>query len=379
MKELLQKIMTADIRYAEFPDDRRILMASDVHGHADGLKTLLKTASFDEKDILVLVGDFVDKGLQSLKTVRYVMELCKQYTVYPLMGNTDWWRIRSILSDDPVIQQHIVKYTMNARKWWPETLLDEMCRECGIALDEKIDTQTVFPVLRRHFAREITFLAQLPTILETQKFIFVHGGIPHERLNELEGAPAHPLMKWDHFMKEGLSFQKYVVVGHYPVSLYSSDHPCSNPVIERQRHILSLDGGCGVKSDGQLNLLAVPNWRSEAFTYYTWSPLPVITALDSQEASSEFSFIHWDDNEVEVLEKGEELALIRYHGKKMNVPADNLWEQDGKTLCDDFTDYRLPVTPGDQLYLVKTSPLGAYVQKNGCTGWYTGRYIKLGH
>ena len=203
MKDLLQKMMTADIRYEEIPDDRRILMISDLHGHADGLKKLLQAVSFDETDILVIVGDCVEKGPQSLQTVRYVMELCRRCTVWPVMGNVDLWRLRSLLSDEADIQQDILRFSLNARKWWPDTLLGEMCRECGIALDEHMDTQTVFPVLRRHFEKEIAFLANLPTILETQKFIFVHGGIPHERLNELRGRPAHPLMKWDHFMEEG--------------------------------------------------------------------------------------------------------------------------------------------------------------------------------
>lgn len=367
-------MMTARIRRVDFPDDRRVLMVSDLHGHADGLKALLESVSFNEKDILVIVGDYVEKGPNSLQTLRFVMELCQRYTVYPLMGNVDLWRVQGLLSDDPAIQQKLVQFALYACKWWADTLLHEMCRECGIAVDEHLDTQTVFPLLRKRFAREIAFLQSMPTVLETQKFIFVHGGIPHEELSRLEGTPSHALMKWDHFMDEGLSFHKYVAVGHWPVALYGSKYPCNNPIIDCERHILSLDGGCGIKSDGQLNLVMIPDWRSEDFSYRTWSPLPVITALDAQEESDDSGFIHWGDNEVDVLERGEKLARIVHHGRQMNVPADSLWEQDGKILCDDFTDHQLKVSVGDKLYLIRTSPLGAYVKKDGCTGWYTGRY-----
>ena len=374
--DAVQKMMTTTIRRETIPDGRRILMISDLHGHAEGLKTLLKQAGFGRNDVLVIVGDYVEKGPESLQTIRYVMELCSRYTVWPVMGNVDLWRLRSLMSDDGEIQRNIVQFSLYARQWWPSTLLDEMCAECGITLDEHMDTQKVFPLLRKHFEKELAFLQNLPTILETQRMIFVHGGIPHERLDELMGTPSHPLMKWDHFMDEGLTFEKYVAVGHWPVTLYGKRCSCCSPVIDRKRRILSLDGGCGVKDDGQLNLVILPDWRSDDFTIHTWCPLPKITALDAQEAYEDSGYIHWGDQQVELVERMGELARIRHHEREMTVPADWLYEKDGQLNCSDFSDYHLPVSPGDQLYLVCTAPLGAYVKKDGCTGWYTGRYTQ---
>ena len=40
-------------------------------------------------DILVLVGDLLEKGPDSLALLRYVMELSRTHTVYPLCGNCD--------------------------------------------------------------------------------------------------------------------------------------------------------------------------------------------------------------------------------------------------------------------------------------------------
>ena len=58
----------------------------------------------------------------------------------------------------------------------------------------------------------------------------------------------------------------------------------------------------------------------------------------------------------------------------MTVPPDFLWEKDGHTYCSDITDLQLAVSPGDALYLICTSALGAFVKKDGVIGWYRGRW-----
>ena len=362
------------IRREVFPAGRRVLMISDLHGHAEGLKSLLERASFCEDDILVIVGDFVEKGPEILETVRYVMQLCEKYTVYPVMGNVDSGRLQGIDSDDPEIHRRLIQYALYARRWWGNSLHEEMYRECGFSVDEEHDVGAALKVLRRHFAKELGFLKSLPTILETQNMIFVHGGIPHERLNELEGTPSHLLMKRDHFMDEGLSFEKYVAVGHWPVALYSKDRPCCDPVIDHRRHMISLDGGCGVRSDGQLNLLILPQGDVHRAEWLTWDPLPKIIAQEAQDASETSVYFPWDEDPVEVLENSEGMTRIRREGKEFCVPEAFLWERDGRTYCSNYTDYRVQANPGDRLSLVLTAPCGCYVKKNGVTGWYTGQY-----
>lgn len=367
--------MQTTIQRVQLPDNRRILMISDIHGHAEGLRAVLKEAHFGEQDILILVGDYLEKGPQNLQTLRDVMALCSHFTVYPVMGNVDLWRLECLMSDDPEVQQEMVRYSRKARTWWSSSVLGELLAELGLSLDEDLDLASVFPHLREHFAPELAFLQSLPIILETQNMIFVHGGIPHENLDELMDENPHSLMKRDHFMEEGLSFSKYVVVGHWPVALYSQFFSCSNPVINRDRHIISLDGGCGVKEDGQLNLLTLPDWRSEDFTLYTWNPLPRLTALDAQPESPSHGYIRWGDHHVDVLEQTGDWSRIRHHGHELTVPAAFLWTDDhGASCCSDISDYQLAVSPGDSLSLIHATEQGCYVKKGGVSGWYSGRF-----
>lgn len=366
--------MPTRIQRIQFPDHRRIMMISDIHGHAAGLKAVLKQADFGQQDILVIVGDMVEKGPETLRTIRDVMALCEAYTVYPLIGNVDLSRLQMIMSDDVAIQQKLLNYSIDVKRWWPTSFLEEMCAEIGLTMDEQLDTARVFPQLRAHFAKELAFLDGLPAILETQRFIFVHGGIPHERLHELEGEECASLLKRDAFWEEGLSFDKYVAVGHWPVALYCDDRPCHNPLIDHKRHILCLDGGCGIKKEGQLNLLCLPEWRSDDFTCFTWDELPEVVALEAQEESVQSCNIRWTRElpSVSVLENQGEVCRIRYREYELDVPASFLWMQDGRWYCDDITDYLLPVQPGDRLKVIVSNALGSYVKKNGTVGWYKG-------
>ena len=369
--------MLTTLQRASFPDGRRILMISDIHGHADGLRAILDQAGFSRDDILVIVGDLIEKGPQSLDTLRLVMDLCRKYTVYPVMGNVDLWRLEYLEAQDSEKKADFIASSLRCKKWWGSSLLHEMSAELGTALGPETDIEALLPRVRERFAPEIRFIASMPTILETQRMIFVHGGIPHERLEELIGTDAYPLLKFDDFYNAGLSFQKYVVAGHTPAVLYSKTYPDYRPVIDQQRRIISLDGACGVKYEGQLNLLAIPDWRSDDFTLYTWDHLPMITALDAQASSdpAKARYIRWNDHAIELVQKGKEMSRVLYHGAPMDVPTQFIFDHNGVLSCTDTTDYIIETAPGDKLRLALRLSDRCWVKKNSVSGWYFGRYV----
>ncbi|MBD5117829.1 MAG: serine/threonine protein phosphatase [Clostridiales bacterium] len=350
---------------------RRVIAVSDVHGNLPFLKGVLEQVGFTRSDALIIVGDLLEKGKDSLATLRYVLELQKTHTVYPLCGNCDDIA-QAFLEDRPGIDKAvwpILNY------WRERALLIQMAAEAGLPFPERVDDM---PALRTalldRFPEETGFLLNLPTILEAGNFLFVHGGIPREdRLDELE---AYPCMKSDDFLGQGHSFQKWVVVGHWPVTLYDPHIQCSAPLIDRQRHIVSIDGGCVLKADGQLNALLIPDVYGDTLDHTWYDGLPTVTALDAQEASADPINIRWSDSEVEVLTEEGDCALIRHpaSGRELWLPRDfvGVW-RDGKTHTEDATDYRLPVSPGDILTLVRETSRGRLVKKNGITGWYHGR------
>lgn len=367
--------METVIQKVSFPENRRILVLSDPHGHREGVVSLLARAEFSEDDILIIVGDLLEKGPDSLGLLREVMRLSQTHTVYTLMGNVDYWRYFGIMTEDEKEQRELVSFSLAARKWWGMSFLEEMLTEIGVPLTEDIDTKAVFPRLKAHFGKELSFLENCPAILDTDNMIFVHGGIPHENLDALKKEERHSFLKWDRFLSAGLSFQKTVVVGHWPVTLYSPAFPNAAPLWVKDQNILSIDGGCGVKKEGQINLLVFPSFNSKEYDLFTWDGLPTVKALDSQAASDVFSYIRWGDDEVTVLENDGENAVVLYRGRQMSVPAKGLYKSGGVWRASETTDYRLPVSPGDTLSVIDETPNSLYAKKGSVTGWYMGRYL----
>lgn len=363
----------AIVRHMDLPPHRRILALSDIHGSLEFLKGALEAARFTSDDILFVVGDILEKGKQSLETLRYLMELSKTHTVYPLRGNCDQITLDFMAQPQQGWDDEAVWRVMHSF-WWKDTgFFWQLANRAGVPLNGPGDLPTLREAIVRHYAAELNFLRAMPTVIEIQRHIFVHGGIPREeRLEELEN---FPLLKNDDFLGQGLSFQKWVVVGHWPVTLYRTDIAQADPIVERTRHIISIDGGCVLKADGQLNVLIIPERGSEDFSWVSYDGFPTATALDDQEASENPLNIRWSERWVEVLEPGEEFTLCRHlaTGREVHILTDYLYETPDGAACEDSTDYALPVRAGDTLRVVRRVTGGALVKKDGVTGWYWGR------
>ena len=368
---------------------RRVVAVSDIHGNLPFLKGLLERVGLTADDVLILVGDLLEKGRDSLATLRYVMELQEKYAVYPLCGNCDYidraFLEGQSVEDAAFLQRMNVRYGasgVDEELWWPilsywgeRSTLIQMGLELGLPMPRQAsDLPALRAALLENFPKETVFLMNLPHILEAGNFIFVHGGVPREE--QLEELDAYSCMKNDDFMGQGYRFRKWVVVGHWPVTLYHDRIQQSAPIIDRERHIASIDGGCVLKLDGQLNALVIPDVNGDAMTFDAYDGLEPVTALDAQEASPDPVNIRWSDSAVEVLSEDGDCVWVRHpsSGRKLWLPRDfvSRW-RDGQLHTEDATDYLLSVKPGDTLHLVRKTGRGCLVKKDSVTGWYLGR------
>ncbi len=369
---------------------RRVVAVSDVHGNLPFLKALLEQVQFTPADVLVIVGDLLEKGYQSLDTLRHVMELRKTHTVYTLCGNCDY--IDRMFLEGRPIETAAFSQRSNSllgaadagvdQELWPvlecwggRSVLIQMGAEAGLPMPRgPEDLPALRAALLERFPEETGFLLSLPTILEAGNFLFVHGGVPRE--DRLEALDAYSCMKNDDFMGQGRSFRKWVVVGHWPVTLYDPHIQRSAPLLDYDRHIASIDGGCVLKLDGQLNALIIPDIEGGEMECAWYDGLEQVTALDPQEPSENPVNIRWSDSVVEVLREDGDCVQVRHphSGRELWLPLDfvSVW-RDGRTHTEDATDYRLPVAPGDALSLVRRTQRGCLVKKDGATGWYCGR------
>ena len=348
-----------------FEQGRRIIAVSDVHGNLDFFRGLMDQVGLTPSDILVLVGDLLEKGPDSLALLRYVMELSRTHTVYPLCGNCDGLVLRFFDTDELDGRFYSAYLPIH-----PESTIRQLAEELGFS--NWRDFPALRAALREAYPEIRAWLRGLPTILETEHLLFVHGGVPSRE--HMETLNRWKCMKNDNFLGQGHRFDKYVVVGHWPVTLYHPDIPSAKPLLLPDRHIASIDGGCTLKADGQLNALILPREPGGAFSYRAYDGFPVMTALASQAPSPDPLNIRWGHSALEVLSLGEEFSRCRHleTGRELDILTDYLRQGPQGTYCLDSTDYLLPVTAGERLAVVRRTSRGALAKKDGVTGWYLG-------
>lgn len=306
------------IRQLENPDNRRIVVISDIHGELDLFKRLLDKVGFCDDDILVILGDFYLKGSQQEETFHYVMELDKQPNVHVLRGNCEWWR----------------------EDFYTDQMWDWVCK--------------------------------LPIILEGEDMVFVHAALEDKPLDEQDVLKCLTTFAFMEIYK-GAAFDRWVVVGHCPTVNYCYKTPCYAPIFDNEKKIISIDGGIVVKSSGQLNALII-NSRHD-FDWMFVDNFPVVTIKHHQQhmgtdGPTNITFL---DRLIEIVEHGEEFSKVRHKsGKIIEVPTDKIWQDDeGRDCIGDFaTDAYLPVMEGDELSVIATYSNKIFAKnKSGYAGW----------
>ncbi len=198
-------------------DDARIIVISDIHGNLAYLRGLTDKLHLRPDDQLILLGDLVEKGPESLETLRYVMALGRRCRIFPVLGNCDFWHLW-VDGMDPAGDESTLRHLLGQKSSGRRGLILDMCAEAGTELREDTDLPALKAFLRERFKAEFDLLRSMPYALETDKYIFVHGGIP--RGETLESAGPWRCMKLDSFYASRQHFKKWVITGHTHVCLY---------------------------------------------------------------------------------------------------------------------------------------------------------------
>ena len=363
-----EALKTFSVAHPALSDTSRIIAISDIHGNLAYLQGLVEKLYLRPDDQLIFLGDLVEKGPESLATLRYIMDLAHKCRVYPVLGNCDFWHLW-VDGTDPAGDESTLRHLLSQKAAARSGLILDMCNEIWANLRPETDLFILKTILRLHFKKEFDFLRSMPYALETDRYIFVHGGIPEGET--LESAGAWKCMKLDSFYARRPHFAKWVITGHTPVCLYGGDTISAVPIVDSECHVACIDGGCVLKDDGQLNALIIENG---AFSYTWYDGFPVAEARTPQREGERSAYSRWGDNHVTPLELGREWCRIRHDrtGYEMDVPTDFLYEKDGQLMVNDVTDYRPAVAPGEKLSVVRETERGYWIKKGGVTGWYSG-------
>ena len=184
---------------------RRILAVGDVHGEADCLERLWAKIAFDDAhDLLVFLGDYIDRGPAPVRTLQFVQRQTEKYrNVHALMGN-----------HEAMMLSYMDAYGLG------RTLLGQF--DLWLANGGKI-TRKQLAALPTAEAEALTeFVRQRPiffrTSYEDEEILFVHAGVNPAAEDSRED------MLWIReafFM--GYCGDAVVVVGHTPTQRLRRD------------------------------------------------------------------------------------------------------------------------------------------------------------
>ena len=248
---------------------KRILAIGDIHGEWDKFLSVYDKIAFNPpEDLLVFVGDYVDRGPKPLEVLDWMTAHAEDPNIVMLRGN----------HDQLMLDYYMSKEAQKARGWivpeqhYGDKWLDNGGDETKYLLEQR--KRSGSPEEYAAFLeRCLTFLGSRPLWFRIQAggrdFFFCHAGVKADV--PLDQQDPHDLlwMRYDFFMRfnemEDKKSGPVVVAGHSPVPYIRSglDKGDKNLPVIHDNMILVDTGAC---LDGRLSCVDVLSgqiWQSD--------------------------------------------------------------------------------------------------------------------
>lgn len=353
----------------------KIIVISDIHGHLDRFQALLKKVGYNENDYLVILGDFVEKGDQVIETIHYIQQLSQNKRTFVLAGNCEW-AIDALLT--------VPELAIQIPKYFKRVSSNGCVREVYHLLHLDDGSETLLGVQKKiaeYLKNELDFISHLPVTLKLNQFLFVHAGVDKQK--DYRNSSLSSLLEMQQFYNLGHILDETVVVGHLPTSNYS--HQIQNDIlIDKEKKMICIDGGTGVKPISQLNALIIESYNNEiSYRCEYIQPLPISQVTkDVVHIEKPIHKIGYPDFDIQLIEKGEQFSLCKQikTNQELYIKNEFIYQKDKCLYClDDYTDYFLSVKKGDQIKIIGIYDQYAYGIKDHQVGWIKIENLCMNH
>jgi len=169
----------------------------DIHGCFDKLLALMDKVDIDfSNDVLIFLGDYIDRGPDAYEVVEYLIQLKEQHkNVVFLKGNHEEMLENYLEGSDRLL------YLVNGG----QKTIESYQQHSTLSGTDLIPQE------------HINFIKNLDLFYQTDNYIFVHAGLRDKVLLENQG-PEDLLWIRHKFIKSNYEFGKTIVFGHTPLS-----------------------------------------------------------------------------------------------------------------------------------------------------------------
>jgi len=347
-------------------DNYRIVAISDVHGHLEVFESLIAEAKLQPEDHLIIIGDFINKGPDSLPTLRKMMALTKRPNTYILKGNHEYF-ICHYLYEDPTSDRflHFLKEDHF------ETILHDTCIDGDFDLYNCKHLEDLIQWQMTHYKSELDFINTRPIIAFVDDMTFVHGGYCKEVDVETDEGK---LLKFDDYNHLSVVNDDTVIVGHWPTANLRTDSNTNTPYFNKEKNIINIDGGIGVKSSGEMNALIIEKIDGKKNIHYLQANhFEKRCIKESYHFETEDKiFVNYPHFDIEVIEEGDKMTKCRHlqSGKELSIFNSLLETIDGKPqVITTYINHFLNLEIGEEVALVMAYDDCALVKHKGEFGW----------
>ena len=207
---------------------------SDIHGHFDEFKEILKIIDFSDKDTLYILGDIIDRGGQSVELIEFVK---KHKNIVTLLGNHEY-----------MMYQFMNKHDYNSQNiWFANGGSSTYAQIYGDCRQDNIETKNKEDDL-------MCWIGKLPIKVEFRlnniNYVLCHANPFAKSIDSAVWDRIHP---WDHI--EPVNDDSIYIIGHTPILRYQKGQ--ATLLKNEQNNLWYIDGGAAYPIYKNARLLCI--------------------------------------------------------------------------------------------------------------------------
>ncbi|MDN4492949.1 metallophosphoesterase [Ureibacillus aquaedulcis] len=224
----------------------KVFVIGDIHGCYSLLEPILSKWNPVEEQ-LVFLGDYLDRGPDSLKVIQRIMQLAQEYDVVTLSGNHE--RLFLGWLDKP---EELSEYYFNPKVGGAATVQSFINNPAFTIASNDFSVKELTTKIQKEQAKVIEFIKGLRRFYLWGPFLFVHAGISPQEENFRKTKEDDFYWIREEFYSTPHKAKEIVVFGHTPTVLLNEDKS-SDVWLSPCQKKLGIDGGGAIFERGQLH------------------------------------------------------------------------------------------------------------------------------